>query len=300
MLDQPSGIPIMASTNSGDSRNFASPFATFSIRGAPRFVAALRSLASSLHPLLRRQSLASGVGNLTVASVSVVPEWLFSVHEPLFPDMRASAAVGVGSSPLAALVNRLGVPALGRRLAPFTPFTPFCELPYGVAVGVGSKEKEPVPDVRGADGCRWNKVPFRSPPARGQRGEDGIQAARGKKPWDVFDEKEPSAHLATDAPDVRPKPSIVVAPLAATSEAVWLAGEPCSDEIHLSTPRAANKRGQVVPDRSRIQGLFCHPRHEDGCSVGLPLDSAHKSTVGTLLADPEFERSDPCAKGKGM
>jgi hypothetical protein len=81
---------------------------------------------------------------------------------------------------------------------------------------------------------------------------------------------------------------------------MWLAGEAGSDEIHRATPWAAVKGGKVIPDRSLIQGLFCHPRHENGCRVGLPLDSANKPGVRSLHADSEFERSDSCAQGEGM
>jgi hypothetical protein len=36
----------------------------------------------------------------------------------------------------------------------------------------------------------------------------------------------------------------------------------------------------IVPDRSRIQDLFFHPRHEDGCSVGVPFDVHHTAVAG--------------------
>lgn len=66
------------------------------------------------------------------------------------------------------------------------------------------------------------------------------------------------------------------------------------DEIHDSTPRAAIEGREIVPDRSRIQGLFFHPRHEAGRSVGFPLDMAHSSiSVSQGKPETELQSSNP-------
>lgn len=374
MLVQPTGRPIIASTNSGLSRSRESPFATVSLSGR-----AFRAIVSGDAPEFR-QSRADGVGrSLVVTSVRVgdgfvglepdrrlsiavgvgrsrtssrsrfgaPPEvvlrglgfvagaftsehvgvgssavrsdglpraYIFTLfaslavgvgrHAPKsvgLPRMKAelcraaSLAVGVGRSPCRAAVWSVGVPALGR-----DAFAPFCWLPaYGDAVGVGSKQEDPVAEVRGADGARWNTVPLRSPPARGQRGEDGVQSARGKESWNVFEEEEASAHLASDPPDVGPEPAFVVGAAAGAGHGVGLAGEACRDEIHASSPASGGEGREVAPDRSAIQGRFFHPGHEDGRSETLPLDSAHKLVVGARELDAELEPADAGAECQG-
>jgi hypothetical protein len=67
-----------------------------------------------------------------------------------------------------------------------------------------------------------------------------------------------------------------------------LAGEAGSDEIHSAAPRVAVEGREVVPDRSRIQGLVFHPRHEGGRCEGFPLDVTH-SAVGVSEGEPESE-----------
>lgn len=313
MLVQPTGRPIIASTNSGLSRSRESPFATVSLSGraflaivsgdAPEF---RQSRADGVGKSLvvtsvrvgdgfvglepdRRLSIAVGVGSIAAVRLGPPPRC------PASELRRASLAVGVGRSPCRAAVWSVGVPALGR-----SAFWPFCWLPaYGDAVGVGSKQEDPVADVRGADGARRNTVPLRSPPARGQRGEDGVQSARGNESWNVLEEEEASAHLASNPPDVGPEPALVVGAAAGAGQGVGLAGEARRDEIHASSPASGREGREVAPDRSAIQGRFFHPGHEDGCSETLPLDSAHKLVVGARELDAELEPADAGAECQG-
>ena len=203
----------------------------------------------------------------------------------------ASIAVGVGKSPFRAMSTspgRTAAPGLRDLLKP-----------PDVATGVGSEKEDSITEVRGADGCRRNVVPFRSPPALGQRGEDSIKPARGKEAWDVLHEEVARSNLANDPPDFIPEPSLVGDPPPLAGEGVGLAGESSSDEIHRATPRATVKRGEIVPDRRRIQGRVFHPRHESGRTIGLPLDNAHKEMVGSRHLDSEVEPADAGAKGEG-
>lgn len=354
MLVQPTGRPIIASTNSGLSRSRESPFATVSLSGraflaivsgdAPEFrqsradgvgrslvvtsvrvgdgfvglepdrrlsiaVGVGRSRTSSRSrfggvgrhapksvglprmkvELCRAASLAVGVGSIAAVRLGPPPRC------PASELRRASLAVGVGRSPCRAAVWSVGVPALGR-----FAFWPFCWLPaYGDAVGVGSQQEDPIAEVRGADGARRDTVPLRSPPARGQRGEDGVQSARGKESWNVLEEEEASAHLASDPPDVGPKPTLVVGAAAGAGHGVGLAGETRRDEIHASSPASGGEGREVAPDRSAIQGRFFHPGHEDGRSETLPLDSAHKLVVRARELDAELEPADAGAECQG-
>lgn len=166
------------------------------------------------------------------------------------------------------------------------------------AVGVGSQDEEPVAEVRGADGCRGDTVPFRNPPARGQISQYRAEA-QGKVTWDVLAEEEPRVRLARDAPDVRPEMTGVMQPPPFAGDAEGLTGVPRSNEIHCATPRSTVEGGDVVPDRSLVQGRVSHPRHEHGRAVGLPLNSAHQTMVGAGELDAEVETSDAGAESEG-
>lgn len=60
-----------------------------------------------------------------------------------------------------------------------------------------------------------------------------------------------------------------------------------------STPRLAVEGGNVVPDRSRLQGLVLHPRHEEGRCEGFPLNMTNNAEgVSEGEGEPDFEPSD--------
>jgi hypothetical protein len=136
------GSPISASTNTGLSAGPSSP--PVDVGGAwwPLVVEKCATSWSGRLFFSRSWSLtelrwfaAHGVGHcLTAASVSVKPGCAFA-SSPVarLPLARESVAVGVGH--WAALVHRLGGPALGR-----VELLPFWLLPYGEALGVGQDE----------------------------------------------------------------------------------------------------------------------------------------------------------------
>jgi hypothetical protein len=227
------------------------------------------------------------------ASVSVVPAFLPDslVQLPDVPDFLQSRAVGVGSIPRAA---RSGNVCEFR----FSLVTPL----QSRAVGVGSEQEDAIAEVRGADGCRWHTVPFRSPPARCQVAEDfaeRLPVVNTEQSGHVFDEQRTGTSLSDDSPDVRPEPSLVVDASSFAGNACALAGESGNDEIHPSTKRAAIEGFQIAPDRTRIQGTFRHSIREDGCCVGLPLDSSHRANGDASKADPEFESAVSRAQADG-
>jgi hypothetical protein len=229
-------------------------------------------------------SIATGVGRRRTASVSEVPVWRPFELEATFPEPFTSIAVGVGRRSLRARVISEGVPELGLEL-----FEPFCVEPtYGDAIGVGSKHG------------RRNAVPFDTPPALGQVSEYASERSR-KVSCDVLQEHVAGSHLANDAPDLGPEPSLVELAQSAASARLRLARVPSDDEIHAIPPRPSIKRAEVVPDRvapvsTRHQGLFFHPGHEDGRSVGLPLDSAHNAQVGEDAPASSLEGSEAGAE----
>lgn len=80
-----------------------------------------------------------------------------------------------------------------------------------------------------------------------------------------------------------------------------MARETCSEDIHEATPRAAVKGDNVVPDRSRIQGLVFHPRHERGRCVAFPLNVTNGSyVVFEQEVEAEFDSCGAGAKAEGM
>ena len=99
-----------------------------------------------------------------------------------------------------------------------------------VAIGVGNKPR-PVTNVRGANGCRWNAIPLRIIPERGQRPEYVAQPSI-KQLWAVLQDDEAGSYLANEPGELKPKP----APLpceteAASGSAKILAGEAAADDI---------------------------------------------------------------------
>ena len=89
-----------------------------------------------------------------------------------------------------------------------------------------------------------------------------------------------------------PECSVVGVSFPVARNAVGLARDARSDEIHDSTPRAAVEGGKVAPNRRLAQGLVFHPRQERGLGIGFPLDIAHHSGSWLCDVDTEFESSD--------
>lgn len=145
--------------------------------------------------------------------------------------------------------------------------------------GVG-QDKETLPLVRRPEFARSKTVPFRIEPERGKVFQhDG--EAMPKEPGDVLKEDEAGVDLSDDPDDVGPEPSLVRGPFSLSGDRPGLTREARSDEIHDSTPRSAVEGDEVVPDRSRIQGLVFHPCHESGRCVGFPLDVHHRTKAGS-------------------
>jgi hypothetical protein len=72
--------------------------------------------------------------------------------------------------------------------------------------------------------------------------------------------------------------ALVDIPEPLSGEAVRLAREPRTEQIHDSTPASAVEGGKVVPDRSAIHGRRFHPGHERGRRCAVPLNVTYNST----------------------
>jgi hypothetical protein len=221
-----------------------------------------------------------------------------------FPFPFQSRARGVGSdrtvasvrSPSRALDDRLRVPPLG-----FDAQIPFCDDPYSdaVGVGVGSQHEEAIAAVRGSDGCRWYAVPFRRPPALGQRSEYCVKWS-AEDARHVFHEEEPGSHVASDTPDVIPEPSLVGDASARSGNGDRLAREARSDEIHAATPGAPVERAEVTPDRSRVQRPLLHSRQKDLHGSGFPLHVSDHSDAGGGEGDTKLQTCGPGTKSQDI
>jgi hypothetical protein len=245
-----------------------------------------RSVSGSL--VREFPSLAVGDGQRAEAS----PRDGFPRGNPTGP-LSPSAAPGVGQSSAAPV--RVG------RIVPSLPSD--CHFPTSCARAVGQKE-EAIPEMGCPDLGRAEQIPFRIEPERGQalhNLSEGGASVDGEESGDVLDEDKSRVNCADDTYDLGPEPAVVVRPPPGPGRTGRLAGETGRDEIHAAAPRAAVEGREIVPDRSAIQGLVFHPRHEAGRGEGFPLDIAHSSVgVSESEVESEFQSSDPGTKSQAI
>ncbi len=132
------------------------------------------------------------------------------------------------------------------------------------------------------EACR--KLVAHSDQSAGDFGE-----AEAEMMGDILEEDEGRLDLANDPGDVGPEVAWIVRAPSLARDRKWLARIPGREDIHAAAPRAAIESGNVVPDNRLIQGLVFHPRHENGCGEGFPLDIAHSTISGTGDGEPEVE-----------
>jgi hypothetical protein len=156
----------------------------------------------------------------------------------------------------------------------------------------GGEDEEPLALVRRAD-LRRREESCRKPVAHADQSAGDLGEAEAEMMGDILQEDEGRLDLADDAGDMRPQVARVVGTPAPAGDGERLARIARSDDVHRAAPRSAVEGGNVVPDSSLIQGRVLHPRHEDGCGVGIPLDIAH-STI-PWAGDSEPEVDPPCA-----
>lgn len=117
---------------------------------------------------------------------------------------------------------------------------------------------------------------------------------------DVFEEYESGIAFPDDAGDMGPEMARISFAEAPSGNREWLARVARSEDIHEAAPWSAVEGGNVVPDRCRIQGLVCHPRHESGCCEGFPLDVTHSPVSGTGDVEAEVEPAGTGAQGEAV
>jgi hypothetical protein len=94
--------------------------------------------------------------------------------------------------------------------------------------------------------------------------------------------------------------SVIVKSLPLAGSGEGLAGEAGSDEVHAASERFRVECVDVRPDRSLIQGLVCHPRHEYGRCVAVPLNVSHGDGGDSGESQCEFEPAVAAAQVEGM
>ena len=180
----------------------------------------------------------------------------------------ASVVFGVGHTfAVPASVSPCPCPCEGAGLPP--------DFRMSIVVGVGP-DPDAFPSVRGANGCRAEQTPLRIEPELGKVMED-VGEPESNKRGDVLQQDESGSQVSDDGYDGWPEPALIVSSTLLPGRAERLARETGSDEIHSATPRSSVERGEVIPDRSRIQTRLRHPLHENGRCVGVPLNVSHGS-----------------------
>jgi len=144
------------------------------------------------------------------------------------------------------------------------------------AVAVG-QEEEPLSAVWSAGmGVCSEQTPLRIEPHFGKVPEN-IGESVSDDPWDVLEEDPSRSDLLDGVGNEWPEPPVIGLTSSLACCAERLARETGRDEIHSSAVEVAWEGCEIVPYRSLIQGLFLHPRHEDGRREGFPLDVTHSS-----------------------
>lgn len=186
------------------------------------------------------------------------------------------------------------------RLPPIRSFMARCasgDFPSSRATGV-PQYPDTFPFVRRSNVGRTEQTPFRIEPVTGKVTEDDGQRSLDEAPY-ILQEHEARDHLTDDSVDVRPEPTVIFQSSSKTGITERLAWKAGSDDIHLSTPRTAVEGFEVRPDRSLIQGLVFHPRHEYGRCVGFPLNVSHGSALHSGELESKLEASIAGAEVQG-
>lgn len=155
-----------------------------------------------------------------------------------------------------------------------------------------------MPAVRGTNVGRGKQTPLRIEPEVGKVGADVRQTSPNKS-GDVLQEHESRSHISQDPGNVWPEPSLVIDTETLPRRREWLTVETGSDDIHSATPRFTVERGDIIPDRRLIQGLFFHPRHESGRCVTVPLNTSHGTYVEAGEPESELESSVSVEEAEG-
>lgn len=134
--------------------------------------------------------------------------------------------------------------------------------------------------------------------AQAAKPSDDVGKSQIDVAFDILDEHGSGPHFADDPLDLRPQVPWIgfSAPLAGHAER--LARISGSEDMNLAAPWAAVEGSEIVPDRRMIQGRVCHPGHESGRCMGLPLDETDSAISGLGDREAKLETAITGAEGK--
>jgi hypothetical protein len=158
-------------------------------------------------------------------------------------------------------------------------------------VAFPGEEPEALAEVGGANVGRAETTPARIEPEAGKVSEDSGKTSEPNKSGDVLHEQVARSQLAQALSGDGPQPPITVNAPPETGGGEVGTGESGGDEIHSATKRRWVEGLDRRPDRSAIQGLVSHPRHEDARGIGLPFDVAHAAAFESHQLEGELEAS---------
>lgn len=292
-LSRPFGPPLSPSDARGVGHSLLAiasgtpapfPFTPFALSSSWR----ARHVSGSSASLL---TVASGVGHIRIASVSVTPGRLVPFVDALAL-LSASAATGVGQ-PCAAPDN-VGLPRSKVPLA----------LSESADIGVGHPEPEDsLAPVRGA--CvRSSRDERLNAVIHARHSFDDSLKPQGGVSTHVLAKDCARTDLTNDAKNVGDHVSRVVSSESLAGARVADARVAANDEIHKSTPSSTIEGGQVAPDRRLIQAAFFHTRDQDAGGICLPFDVAHdarrEACSSESSLDAEIEPSDAGREGEDV
>jgi hypothetical protein len=116
-----------------------------------------------------------------------------------------------------------------------------------------------------------------------------------KDSWNILQEDSVGLDFPDDSGDGGPEVPLVIDSPLLSGDGEGLTGETSREDIHSATPRFAVERDKVIPDRSRSQPPFFHPRRQRCGGIGFPFDVTDAAViVSECKSDSEFE---PAAAG---
>ena len=264
--------------------------------------------ARSLGQSPRSESLALGVGQSRIASVSDVPACVLPVLAAVAvrpPDAREPPAVAVGHIVASFASN-------GRETPPQvfvcvdTPASGVGQKGASVGSpieGVSRREqaKDPLPPMRRASVACGTEHRVRHPVTHSrQRLSESSQSPKSNEVWDILDEDQGRAGLADDAGEVPDEVAGVVTSTASSRDAVGLTRDAGSDEIQAATPREAVEGGKVRPDRRLSHDTRFHRPDQVGDGENFPLDVQDDARVVAGEGDSEGDAVVSGTKAGGM
>lgn len=250
----------------------------------------VRSAVLRLPALGLLPSLAIGVGHWAATSCRSGPPAPRSARFEFAPPV---IALGVGQS-------------RAKRSRPFSCFRSPPRLRKLSVCGVGQlvilahcKDEQSLAPVRCAD-FRRRKQSCRKDVAHADQFSGDLGKSEAQMIGDIFEENDRGIAFSDDAGDMGPQMARISFAETPSGNREWLARVARSEDIHEAAPWSAFEGGNVVPDRCRIQGLVCHPRHESGRCVGFPLDVTHSAISGTSDVESEIEPASAGAQGEAV